>query len=130
MPGGAGCGRAGCLSPEYFCRISGLKCPSPADTAVLVLNPAFHPDNTLVLCDLANPSLISFTVQDPQIEFISSPAISRLAETLGTGAGPDSLVDSSSGSSFNYAALAGGLAAAAAVAVAVGGWYARRRWLR
>ncbi len=103
---------------------------SPADTAVLVLNPAFHPDNTIVLCDLANPSLISVTVQDPQIEFILSPAISRLAEILGTSAGPDSLVDSSSGSSFNYAALAGGLAAAAAVAVAVGGWYARRRWLR
>ncbi len=59
---------------------------------------------------------------------VSEPPVGGIAERLGTSAGPDSSLDSSSGSGFSYAALGGALAAAA-VAVAVGGWYARRRWL-
>lgn len=59
---------------------------------------------------------------------VSVPAVGGIAERLGTSAGPDSSLDSSSGSGFNYAALGGALAGAA-VAVAAGGWYARRRWL-
>jgi regulation of enolase protein 1 (concanavalin A-like superfamily) len=39
------------------------------------------------------------------------------------------LAESSGWSSANYAALAGGLAAAVA-AIGVGGWYVRRRWIR
>ncbi len=59
---------------------------------------------------------------------VSELAVGGIAERLGTSAGPDSSLDSSSGSGFSYAALGGALAAAA-VAVAVGGWYVRRRWL-
>ena len=59
---------------------------------------------------------------------VSEVSVGGIAERLGTSAGPDSSLDSSSGSGFSYAALGGALAAAA-VAVAVGGWYARRRWL-
>ncbi len=59
---------------------------------------------------------------------VSETPVGGIAERLGTNAGPDSSLDSSSGSGFSYAALGGALAAAA-VAVAVGGWYARRRWL-
>lgn len=54
--------------------------------------------------------------------------VGGIVDTLVTGDSPGSPVDSSSGSGFNYAALAGGLAAAA-IAIAVGGWYARKRWL-
>lgn len=54
--------------------------------------------------------------------------IGGIVDTPVTGDSPGSPVDSSSGSGFNYAALAGGLAAAA-IAIGVGGWYARKRWL-
>jgi hypothetical protein len=39
------------------------------------------------------------------------------------------LPEVSDSSGPNYAALAGGLAAAALLALAAGGWYARRRWV-
>lgn len=59
---------------------------------------------------------------------VTALAVGGIAVRLGTSTGPDSSPDSSSGSVLSYAALGGALAAAA-VAVAVGGWYARRRWL-
>ena len=59
---------------------------------------------------------------------VNEVSVGGIVERQGTSAGTDSSLDSSSGSGFSYAALGGALAAAA-VAVAVGGWYARRRWL-
>jgi hypothetical protein len=59
-----------------------------------------------------------------------SLAVGGVVETLDGSAGPDPSVDSSSGSGFNYTALGGALAAVAAVAVAAGAWFARRRWAR
>jgi len=57
--------------------------------------------------------------------------VGGIAEWPGTAAGPDSSADSRAGSGFNYTALGGALAAAAAVAVlAAGAWLARRRWAR
>jgi hypothetical protein len=57
--------------------------------------------------------------------------VGGIAELPGTTAGPDLSAESSSGSGFNYTALAGALAAAAAVVVlAAGAWFARRRWVR
>jgi hypothetical protein len=57
------------------------------------------------------------------------PAVGGVVETLGTSAEPDSSVDSPSGSTFNYTALAAALGAAA-LALAGGAWLARRRWAR
>ncbi len=68
------------------------------------------------------------TGENPEVT-VNELSVGGIAERLGTSAGPDSSLDSSSGSGFSYAALGGALAAAA-VAVAAGGWYARRRWLR
>jgi hypothetical protein len=56
-------------------------------------------------------------------------SVGGIAELPDTTAGPDSLVDSSSGSGFNYTALGAALAAAA-VALAAGAWFVRRRWAR
>jgi hypothetical protein len=55
--------------------------------------------------------------------------VGGIAEWPGTAAGPDSLADSSAGSGFNYTALGAALGAAA-VALAAGAWFARRRWAR
>ena len=76
-------------------------------------------------CDvLLNPRI---TGETPETT-VNAVSVGGIAERLGTSAGPDSSLDSSSGSVLSYVALGGALAAAA-VAVAVGGWYARRRWL-
>jgi hypothetical protein len=55
--------------------------------------------------------------------------VGGIAEWPGTAAGPDSLADSSAGSGFNYTALGAALGAAA-VALAAGAWFVRRRWAR
>ena len=55
--------------------------------------------------------------------------VGGIAEWPGTAAGPDSLADSPAGSGFNYTALGAALGAAA-VALAAGAWFARRRWAR
>jgi hypothetical protein len=56
-------------------------------------------------------------------------SVGGIAERPDTAAGPDSLADSSAGSGFNYTALCAALGAAA-VALAAGAWFARRRWAR
>jgi len=55
--------------------------------------------------------------------------VGGIAEWPGTAAEPDSAADAPAGSGFNYTALGGALAAAAG-ALAVGAWFARRRWVR
>ncbi len=85
----------------------------------------FYTAATSSACDvLLNPRI---TGEDPETT-VDALSVGGIAERQGTSAGPDSSLDSSSGSGFSYAALGGALVAAA-VAVAVGGWYARRRWL-
>jgi hypothetical protein len=56
-------------------------------------------------------------------------SVGGIAEWPGTAAGPDSLADSSASSGFNYTALVAALGAAA-VALAAGAWFVRRRWAR
>ncbi|MCH7836232.1 MAG: hypothetical protein IH864_05130 [Chloroflexi bacterium] len=57
-------------------------------------------------------------------------AVGGIAEVLvDSSGGPVSPGDGAGSSSLPYAAIAGGITAAA-VAVAAGGWYARRRWLQ
>ena len=54
--------------------------------------------------------------------------VGGIAEWPGTAAEPDSSADSPAGSGFNYTALGAALGAAAG-ALAVGAWFARRRWV-
>jgi len=78
----------------------------------------------LEMCSLNPGHLI--TVKGPMALVIT--AVGGIAEPLGDSTSP-SAPAASSGSGFNYAALAGGLAAAALAVAVAGGWYARRRWL-
>jgi len=55
--------------------------------------------------------------------------VGGIAEWPGTAAEPDSVADAPAGSGFNYTALGAALGAAAG-ALAVGAWFARRRWVR
>jgi hypothetical protein len=63
----------------------------------------------------------------------AAPAVGGVAEPPDIGGASSHLAgapsEGSGWSAGSYAALAGGLAAAAAL-IAVGGWYARRRWVR
>ncbi len=123
--------------------VGSLSCCDNAPTCPALVNCDDAPDIFFGTSD-AVPALGSFSAADSSaclngtteratgenlVATVSEQSVGGIAERLGTSAGPDSPVDSSSGSGFSYAALGGALAAAA-VAVAVAGWYARRRWLR
>jgi len=71
---------------------------------------------TKVCCAVGAPSPVGGIAEVPDISGASSQPTGAPSEGSGWSAG-------------SYAALAGGLAAAAAL-IGVGGWYARRRWVR
>lgn len=91
-----------------------------------------NPTTTLPYADSSDPSVVGLTLEDPDFDTeLSPPAVGGIAETLDTGGGTDSPLDTSSGSGFNYAyaSFGGALAGAALIVAVVGGWYLRRRWL-
>jgi hypothetical protein len=114
---------------DYF-EFTGVSDTIPVEETV-----DFDPVHIGTLCDFETGDM-----SGTQVEQISSlegtlqgagpPAVGGIVELGATSGGPDASLESSSGSGFNYLALAAGLAAAAVAVVAAGGWYARRRWQR
>ena len=111
---------------------------------------AFGPDGNLYVTSFNNSAVLRFDPSTGLFTDVFVPAgggglefpgyltfhdvpcdipVGGIAEVLVDGSdSPASPADGSGSSAPPYAAIAGGLAAV--VAVAAGGWYARRRWLR
>lgn len=92
---------------------------------------SIYPGGAFVKGEVSPPETPSeITSLDAFFRTHFAAAVGGIAEVLvDSSGGPVSPGDGARSSSLPYAAIAGGITAAA-VAVAGGGWYARRRWLR
>ena len=84
--------------------------------------------------ELQNPPVPIFNAAQQQVGVLTEAAHTLKRDVGGTtqllvGGTPGTASGGGSGPTLPIAALAGGIGAAALLAVAAGGWYARRRWL-
>jgi hypothetical protein len=117
------------LPPEW--QLVGIVCTSDGVITTFTFNPnganTFTSGDTGVTIHLGPGESVTCTFTN---QFVNYIAVGGTVELRADGADPSALAASGSGSpEVPYAAIAGGIAAALAVALG-GGWYVRRRWLR
>jgi len=125
------------VPPAALTTISHAVSPINATSTGTPLNIGHGYPNPHADIDIDEVEIFSRALAQPEIQGIFDagtdgkcrPPVGGTTELLVDGADPPALAAGGSGGSVPYAAVAGGMAAGV-LALAAGGWYARRRWMR